>query len=104
MHAAHVEVVLRMQDRAGRVVAVHEPHLESRALQGRDGIGEAQGLLAEVPVTDGVRGGEVREAARALEPTMEVDHATELDDILGEHAYAAHTRVDGQVVATHLAQ
>ena len=78
---------------------MHEPRLETGPPQGLDGLPEAIELESKVPVIGDVRGGKVREGARALQPAMEVDRAPELHDVGASHADARHARVDRKMVA-----
>ena len=56
---------------------------------------EAVELQSKVPIVDGISGGEVREHARALKPTVEVDSAAQLQHVLATHANARHAGVYG---------
>ena len=102
-HAAHVPMHVVVQDRGRGVGAVDDAALEARVLEAVDGLSEAPGLHLEVPVAWHVGRGEVGEDAGALDAAMEVDRATELEDVAPVHADAGHSRIDCHMIAGNLA-
>ena len=100
----HVKMHGRIEDGARRVVAMHDPRVETRIAQAGDRLGKTLALQLMVPSVRLIGRGEMRERAVALQPRVEVDAPAEVHDLGVVHADAVHAGVDGHVVLAHLAQ